>query len=167
MALLIYQASVPVFVKSLNGLAVCLKKAAAHYGEKKYDEASLLSYRLYPNMFHFTKQIQIATDHARNTARLAGLEPPKFEDNEKNLAELIARVERSVAFLKTLKPEHIDGSEEKNITVKMRDREVVFKGTQFLLERLTPHFYFHVTTAYAILRHNGVALEKGDFLGAN
>ena len=168
MALSMYRASVPVFVKHLNGLAGCLKKAAAHYGEKKHDEASLLSYRLYPDMFHFTRQVQAATDHARNgAARLAGQEPPKVEDNEKSLAELIARVEKTVAFLNTIKPAQVDGSEEKTITLKMGEREVTFTGTEFLLNRSLPNFYFHATTAYVIMRHNGVELGKRDFMGVS
>lgn len=167
MALSMYQASVPVYIKLLNGLAGCLNKAAAHYAEKKYDEASLLGYRLYPDMFHFARQVQEATNHARNTARLAGQEPPKIEENEKSLAELIARVEQTVAFLNTLKPEQIDGSEEKTITVTRRDVAVNYSGMQFLLNRSMPNFYFHYTTAYAILRHNGVAVGKRDFLGPN
>lgn len=167
MALSMYQASVPVYIKLLNGAANCLKKGAAHYAGNKYDEASLLSYRLYPDMFHFAKQVQEATNHARNTARLAGLEPLKIEENEKSLAELIARVEKTVAYLNTLKPEQIDGTEEKIITVTRRDVAVDYTGMQFLLNRSMPNFVFHSTTAYAILRHNGVAVGKRDFLGPN
>ena len=162
-----YQASVPVYIKLLNGLAGCLKKAAAHYAEKKWDEASLLSYRLYPDMFHFAKQVQEATNHARSVVRLAGQDPPKVEENEKNLAELIARVEQTVAFMQTLKPEQIDGSEEKTITLTRRDVSVNYSGMQFLLNRSMPNFCFHCTTSYAILRHNGVAVGKRDYLGPN
>src|SRR5512134_1361880 len=100
MAVSMHQISLPVFIRHLNGMAGCMKKAQAHYAEKKYDEATLLSYRLYPDMFSFTRQVQAATDHARTcTALLAGVEAPKFEDNEKSLAELIARVDKSVEFL--------------------------------------------------------------------
>ena len=167
MALSMYQASVPVYIKLLNGLAGCLKKAAAHYAENKYDEASLLGYRLYPDMFHFAKQVQEATNHARNTVRLAGQEPPKVDENEKSLAELIARVEQTVTFLNTVKPEQIDGSEEKIITLTRRDVAVNYSGMQFLLNRSMPNFSFHSTTAYVILRHNGVAVGKRDYLGPN
>jgi hypothetical protein len=161
-----HQASVAIFVQRLNGLAACLKKAAAHYGEKKYDEASLLGYRLYPDMFNFTRQVQLATDHARNcTARLAGQEPPKVDDNEKNLADLAARVEKTVAFLGTIKAEQLNGSEDKSITIKVRDTDTTFTGAAFLLNRSMPNFYFHVTTAYDIMRHNGVELGKRDFMG--
>src|ERR1700712_205785 len=104
MALSMYQASVPIYIKMLNGLANCLKKTAAHYIEHKYDEASLLNSRLFPDMFTFAKQVQEATNHARNVVRLAGQEPPKVEENEKSLAELITRVEQAVAFMNTLKP---------------------------------------------------------------
>ena len=167
MALSMYQASVPVYIKLLNGAANCLKKAAAHYADNKYDEASLLSYRLYPDMFHFAKQVQEATNHARNTARLAGQEPLKIEETEKSLAGLIARVDQTVAYLNTLKPEQIDGTEEKIITVTRRDVAVDYTGMQFLLNRSMPNFVFHSTTAYTILRHNGVAVGKRDFLGPN
>ena len=166
MALTMYQASVPVYARLLNGLAGCLRKAAAHYGEKKLDETTLLSYRLFPDMFNFAKQVQAATDHARNgAARLAGIEPPKYEEGEKSLADLIARVEKSVAFLNGIKPDQIDGCEDKTISYKMRDREVSFTGRDFLLAQSMPNFYFHTTTAYAVLRHNGVEVGKRDFMG--
>ena len=161
------QISLPVFVKHLNGLAGCMKKAQTLYAEKKYDETTLLSYRFYPDMFSLARQVQAATDHARNcTALLAGVEAPKYEMNEKNLADLIARVEKSVAWLKTVKPDQIDGTEEKAVTIKMQDRELNFKGLELLLNRSLPNFYFHATTAYDILRHNGVELGKRDFMGS-
>jgi hypothetical protein len=161
-----HQVSLPVFVKHLNGLAGCMKKAQALYAEKKYDEATLLSYRFYPDMFSFTRQVQAATDHAKNcTALLAGVEAPKYEDNEKSLAELIARVEKTVAWLNTVKQEQIDGTEGKAVTVKMRDRELNFKGLELLLNRSLPNFYFHATTAYDILRHCGIEIGKRDFMG--
>jgi hypothetical protein len=166
MALTMYQASMPVYTRLLKGLADCLRKAAAYYGDKKYDETTLLSYRLFPDMFHFTKQVQAATDHARNgAARLAGIEAPKYDENEKSLADLIARVEKTVAFLNTIKPQQIDGSEDKTISYKMRDREFSFTGRDFLLAQSMPNFYFHTTTAYNILRHNGVEVGKRDFMG--
>ncbi|OGA48843.1 MAG: hypothetical protein A3G24_19690 [Betaproteobacteria bacterium RIFCSPLOWO2_12_FULL_62_13] len=168
MAISMYQVSLPIFVRHLNGLAGCMKKAQALYAEKKYDEATLLSYRLYPDMFSFTRQVQAATDHARTCAALlAGMEAPKYEDNEKSLAELIARVEKTVAWLNTVKPEQIDGTEEKGVTVKMRDRELKFTGQELLLNRSMPNFYFHTTTAYDIIRHNGVEIGKRDFMGAS
>ncbi len=165
MALSMYQASIPVYIKLLGGLAGCLKKAAAHYAEKKCDEGSLLSYRLYPDMFHFAKQVQEATNHARSVVRLAGQEPAKVEENEKSLAELIARVETTVAYMQTLKPEQIDGSEDKKVTLTRRDVSVDYTGTSFLMTRALPNFHFHCALAYAILRHNGVAVGKRDYLG--
>jgi hypothetical protein len=168
MAVSMHQISVPIFVRQLNGLAGCMKKTQALYTEKKYDESTLLCYRLYPDMFSFAKQVQIATDHARNCAALlAGLEAPKYEDNEKSLAELIARVEKTIAWLNTVKPEQIDGSEGKSVTVKMRDREMKFTGLELLQNRSLPNFYFHATTAYDIIRHNGVEVGKRDFMGAS
>ncbi len=166
MTISMYQVSLPIYVRQLNGLAGCLKKAQALYTEKKYDESALLGFRLFPDMFNFCKQVQVATDQAKaGAARLAGLEPPKYEDNEKSLADLIARVEKTIAFLNTIKPEQVDGSEDKTITLKMRDREVSFQGLQFLLNQSMPNFYFHTTTAYSIMRHHGVEIGKKDFKG--
>ena len=168
MAVSMFQISVPIFVRQLGGVVTCLKKAQALYAEKKYDESTLLSYRFYPDMFSFAKQIQIATDHARNCAALlAGLEAPKYEDNEKSLAELIARVEKTSAWLNTVKPGQVDGTEGKAVTIKMRDREMNFTGLELLQNRSLPNFYFHITTAYDILRHNGVEIGKRDFMGAS
>ena len=160
------QISLPVFVRHLEGLAIVLKKTQTLYDEKKFDEATLLGYRLYPDMFSFARQIQAATDHARNcTALLAGVEAPKVEMNEKNLADLITRVENTVAWLNNVKPAQLDGTEGKNVTVKMGDREVQFTGLDLLLKRSLPNFYFHATTAYDILRHNGVDIGKRHFMG--
>jgi hypothetical protein len=167
MAVSMSQISLPVFARRLNGLAGCLKKAQALYTEKKYDENTLLSYRFFPDMFNLARQVQAATDHARNcTAMLAGVEAPKFEMNEKSLADLIGRVEKTVAWLGTIKPEQVDGTEDKAITIKMQDRELNMKGIELVLNRSMPNFYFHCTTAYDILRHNGVDLGKRDFMGA-
>ena len=168
MAISMFGISVSVFVRQLNGVAIVLKKARALYAEKKYDESSLLNYRLYPDMFSLARQVQAATDHARNCAALlAGVEAPKYDMNEKSLAELISRVENTVAWLNTLKPEQIDGSESKNVTVKVMDRELKFTGLELLLNRSMPNFYFHSTTAYVILRHNGVEIGKRNFMGAD
>lgn len=166
MAVSMSQITLPVFVKHLEGLAIVLKKAQALYGEKKFDENSLLSQRLYPDMFSFARQVQAATDHARNcTALLAGVEAPKMDMNEKSLADLIARVETTVAWLNTIKPAQVDGSEGKNVTVKAGDRELQFTGIDLLLKRSLPNFYFHATTAYDMLRHNGVEIGKRHFMG--
>jgi hypothetical protein len=167
MAVSMYPISVPVFIKHLNGLAGCLKKAQAYYAGKKFDEASLMSQRFFPDMFTFAKQVQVMTDHAKScTANLAGMEAPKYEDNEKSLADLVARIEKTVEFLKSVKPAQIDGTEDKAINIKLRDRELNMKGLEFLLNRSLPNFYFHATTAYDILRNNGVEIGKRDFMGA-
>ena len=161
------QISVPIFVKHLNALAGCLKKTQALYAEKKYDETTLMNYRLYPDMFSFARQVQQATDHARNsTALLAGVEAPKMENNEKTLSDLVARVENTVAFLKTVNAGQVDGTESKSVTVKTPAGETKFTGMDLLQHRALPNFYFHITTAYDILRHNGVDLGKRDFMGA-
>src|SRR5215212_7992513 len=119
MSISLHAISLPVFARHLNGLANCMKKAQAAYGEKKCDETTLLHYRFYPDMFSFSKQVQIATDHARNYAgQPSGAQAPKFEDTEKSLGDLIQRVEKTVEFLKTVKAEQIDGAEEKSFTVK-------------------------------------------------
>ena len=166
MAVSMSQISLPVFVRHLEGLAIVLKKAQAQYAEKKFDEATLLSYRLYPDMFSFARQIQAATDHARNCiALLAGVEAPKVEMNEKSLADLAARVDGTVAWLNNIKPAQVDGTEAKNVTVKMGDRETQYTGLDLLLKRALPNFYFHATTAYDILRHNGVEIGKRHFMG--
>jgi len=166
MSVSMYPISVPVFIKHLNGIAGCIKKAQTLYAEKKYDEATLLHYRFYPDMFTFARQVQAMSDHAKNCAALlAGVEAPKYEDNEKSLGELVARIEKTVEFLKSVKPAQIDGTEDKAVTIKMRDRELNMKGVELLLNRSLPNFYFHATTAYDILRHNGVELGKRDFMG--
>ncbi|MCU0843176.1 MAG: DUF1993 domain-containing protein [Thiobacillaceae bacterium] len=166
MTLSMYQASVPVFIRMLNNLAAILEKAAAHCEARKIDPAALLSYRLYPDMFAFARQVQVATDHARNgAARLAGTEAPEMEKTEQSFAELIERVRRTVAYLEGLKPEQIDGSEDREITIRRGQTTNTYRGLDYLLNRTLPNFYFHVTTAYDILRHNGVELGKRDYLG--
>ncbi len=161
-----YQASVPVFIRMLNNLAAILEKAAAHAEAKKIDPTVLVNSRLYPDMFALARQVQIAADSAKGgAARLAGLEPPKFEDNEAAFPELIARVHKTISFLNTLTPQQIDGSEERTITLQMRQETKTFQGMPYLLGHVLPNFYFHMTTVYAILRHCGVELGKKDFLG--
>ena len=168
MAVSMSQISLPVFVRHLEGLAIVLKKAQSVYAEKKYDESTLLSYRFYPDMFSFARQVQAATDHARNCiALLAGVEAPKVEMTEKSLADLTARVETTLAWLNAVKPAQVDGTESKSVTVKMGDRETNFTGLDLLLKRSLPNFYFHATTAYDILRHNGVGIGKRNFMGTN
>ena len=166
MTISMYQASIPVFIRMLNNLAAILEKAAAHAEAMKIDPTVLINSRLFPNMFPLGRQIQIASDGAKGgAARLAGMEPPVYEDNEASFPELITRVRKTVSFLETLKPAQIDGSEEKIITWKTRSGEKSLPGMPYLLHHVTPNLYFHVTTAYNILRHNGVELGKQDFLG--
>ncbi|MBP0022140.1 MAG: DUF1993 domain-containing protein [Cyanobacteria bacterium SBLK] len=166
MSLSMYQATVPPMMHSLNNLVAILEKAMAHAEAQKIDPTVLLNSRLYPDMFPLSRQIQIASDIARRgSARLAGIEPPVFEDNETTFTELIDRLKQNIAYLQTLNPEQIDGSEENTIVLPVRDEEMTFKGLPFLLYFIQPNFYFHVTTAYDILRHCGVELGKFDFLG--
>jgi uncharacterized protein len=166
MPLSMYQASVPRFVNILGNLANILDKAQAHADAKKFDPAVLTSYRLFPDMLPMTKQVQIACDTAKGAAaRLANIEIPSFEDNEATLADLKARIAKTVAFLQTVTPGQIDGSEDKEIVLKRGDKEARYTGMQYLLGHALPNFYFHVTTAYNILRHNGVELGKRDYLG--
>ena len=162
-----YQASIPSLIRSLNNLAAILEKGLAHAAEaKKIDPAVLVNSRLYPDMFPLGRQVQIASDIARKgAARLAGLEAPNLEDNETTFPELIARLGKTTAYLETLTPEQIDGSEEKSITLPVGKDTMTFEGLPFLLSFILPNVYFHVTTAYDILRHCGVDLGKLDYLG--
>lgn len=166
MSLSMYQASVPVFIRMLTNLSAVLDKAAKHAEAKKIEPSVFVTARLFPDMLPLSAQIQIASDSAKGcAARLAGVEVPSFPDTEATFPELQARIEKTVTFLKGLKPEQIDGSEERNIHLKMRTREIDFTGQTFLLHFAMPNFYFHITAAYAILRHNGVELGKMDYLG--
>jgi uncharacterized protein len=161
-----YQASAPRFSHGLRNLSALLDKAQGHCEAKKIEPAALATFRLYPDMFPLTRQVQIACDTAKGAvARLAGVEIPKHEDNEQTFAELRARIDKTVAFIDGVKPAQIDGSEEKEIVLKMRSGEVKLAGLQYLMASAYPNFYFHLTTAYNILRHNGVEIGKRDFLG--
>jgi len=167
MAISMYQASVPVFQKMLGNLKNILQKAEAHAAAKKIEPSALLEARLYPDMFALTRQVQIASDVAKGAcARLTGQEPPKFEDNETSFAELTARIDKTLSYLGTFKPADLDGQEERDITFSPGGRTVHFKGLPFLMHWVMPNLYFHVTTAYNILRHNGVEVGKMDFLGS-
>lgn len=162
-----YALTVPVFSRHLTGLKICLEKTNILYTDKKYDESALLKYRLFPDMFNFVRQVQASTDHARNcVALLSEAEALTFEGEEQSIAALIGRVEKSLAFVQSIKPEELDGTEDNEIVVRMRDREVTFKGIDLVLNRSMPNFYFHTTTAYNIMRHNGVEVGKRDFMGA-
>ena len=165
MTISMYAASVPVLRRMLVNLAGILKKAADHAETRKIDPAVLLNARLFPDMFPLVKQVQITTDNAKGLARLAGMEVPKYEDNETSFADLQARIARTIAFLDTLRPEQVDGSEQRDIILQVRDKKLELKGQDFLLNRQLPNFYFHFVTAYNILRHNGVDIGKTDYLG--
>jgi hypothetical protein len=166
MTLSMYQASVPVMVRMLSNLDAILGKAAAHAAAKKIDPAVLINSRLFPDMLPFARQVQIATDHAKGcAARLAGLEAPKYEDNESSFPELSARIRKTVAYLESIEPRQIEGSEERAFTVARHDTSINFTGRPYLLNFALPNFFFHVTTAYAILRHCGVDIGKQDYIG--
>lgn len=161
-----YQASAPRFANMLRNLSAILEKAEAHCAAKKIEPTALTSYRLFPDMFPLTRQVQIASDTAKGAvARLAGIDIPKYEDNEQTFAELKARIAKTIDFVESVSAAKIDGSDEKEIVLQMRSGERRFKGMQYLLGHAYPNFYFHVTTAYNILRHNGVEVGKADFIG--
>jgi uncharacterized protein len=159
--------SIPVFRQILNSLSQVLAKAEAHAAAKKIEPEVLLQARLFPDMFPLLRQVQIGADFAKGvSARLAGVEVPAYEDNERTFAELQARIAKTLAFIDSLDPAQIDGSEEREIVLRPgTPKEKKLSGQSYLLHYGLPQFFFHVTTAYAILRHNGVELGKGDFMG--
>jgi hypothetical protein len=159
-------ASIPVFRHMLTNLSHILDKAAAHAEARKFDPANLLTYRLAPDMLSFTKQVQIACDSAKiAAARIAGLEWPKYDDNEASFPELKARIQKTLDFLATIPPEKLDGTEEKELKIPTgRETSRTMKAQDYLRFHALPNVFFHVTTAYAILRHNGVELGKTDYL---
>jgi len=166
MTLSMYQASVPRIVNMLTNLDHLLDKALVHIGSKKWNEAALTQFRLYPDMLPLTRQVQIACDTAKGVvARLAGVEIPAYEDNEVSFADLKQRIAKTIAFINGFSAAQIDGSEDKDIVTKRGDVETRYKGMQFLLNHAMPNVYFHVTTVYAILRHNGIEIGKRDYLG--
>ncbi len=166
MTLSMYQASVPVFLRQLNGLSEILKKGAAFADAKGIDPSILINARLAPDQFALARQVQIATDGVKGgVGRLAGIDIPEYPDTETSFDELQARIAKTIAFLSGVTAEQVDGSEDKAIKLKLRTREIDFIGQPYLLHFVIPNFFFHVTTAYAILRHNGVEVGKMDFLG--
>jgi hypothetical protein len=166
MAISMYQVSIPVFVKTLGNLAAILDQGAAFAAARKVDPSVLLNWRLAPDMLNLTRQVQIAADHAKRApARLAGIEAPAYEDNEASFAELKARIDKTIDFINTLKRGQIDGSEARDITLKIGGGSQTLTGQAYLLHNALPNFFFHVTTAYAILRHCGVEVGKKDFIG--
>lgn len=166
MTISMYQASAPRFANTLRNLSAILDKAQAHADARKFDPKVLTAARLFPDMFPMARQVQAACDTAKGAvARLAGVAIPAHEDTEQTLEELKARIAKTVAFIDTVKPAQVDGSEEREVVLKMRSGEVKFKGMQYLLGHALPNFYFHVTTAYNILRHNGIEIGKRDYIG--
>ncbi|MCF8198775.1 MAG: DUF1993 domain-containing protein [Sulfuritalea sp.] len=166
MTISMYEASAPRLANMLRNLDAILGKAQAHALAKKIDPAVLLSARLFPDMLPLLKQVQIATDHAKGApARLAGVELPRFEDTEQSFEELQARIAKTIAFVESFSAEQINGSEDKQISLKVGGQDMTFKGMTYLLGFALPNFYFHVVTAYNILRHNGVEIGKRDFVG--
>lgn len=165
MTLSMYQASVPVFVRALSNLAHVLKKGEAHARAKNVTDEVLLQTRLIPDMLPLVKQVQIACDMAtRGAARLAGVEPASFEDNETTLEQVYARIERAIDYVEGFRPEQIDGSEARAIHLKMRSGEMNFEGQGYLFDFVLPNLFFHCTTTYVILRQAGAELGKHDFI---
>ncbi len=166
MSLSMYQASVPRIVNMLTNLDHLLDKALVHIESKKWNETALTQFRLYPDMLPLTRQVQIACDTAKGVvARLAGVEIPAYEDNEVSFADLKQRIAKTIAFVNGFSAAQIDGSEDKDIVTKRGDVETRYKGMQFLLNHAMPNVYFHITTVYAMLRHNGIEIGKRDYLG--
>jgi uncharacterized protein len=160
-----YHFTVPQLIRTLGQVHQWLDKAQKYAEQKKFDVNVLLTARLAPDQFHFTRQVQVITDNAKGTAaRLAGIQPPAFEDTEKTVEELRARIDKTIAFLKTLTPEQFQGAAERTITLPFLPGQGI-KGSDYLVAFALPNFYFHAATAYSILRHNGVDVGKGDFLG--
>ena len=166
MTISMYNSSIPVFIRHLKNLSAILNKAASYAELKKIDPSFLINDRIAPDMLPFVRQIQIVSDTAKSgAARLAGVEVPSFEDNETTFSQLQERLTKTVTFLQSLTVEQIDGSEERKINYTQRGKERNFIGQPFLLNYILPNFYFHITIAYAILRHDGLDIGKKDFLG--
>jgi len=162
---MMYDASVPIFVHFLTGLGSILHKAEAYVQSKKIDPDALLKVRLFPDMYTFTRQIQLACDFGKGAgARLAGVPVPSFPDEEKTFEELHARIRKTTDFLKSLKKDQFADAADRTVTLKVGGQEMSFKGSDYLNTFVLPNFYFHLTTAYALLRHNGVELGKLDFM---
>ena len=166
MALSVYNASVPVFTHGLNNLSVILKKGEAHAEAEKIDPLILTAGRLYPDMFPLSRQTQIACDMVKGgAARLAGVEVPSFPDTETTFPELQERIQKTLDFMASLKPEQFDGAEDKTVSLKIGKHEVSFKGDDYLFKFVLPNLHFHSTVVYSILRHNGVEVGKMQYLG--
>jgi uncharacterized protein len=162
-----YDRSIPVFLHGLTALSGVLNKAEAHCAAQKIDPAAFLGFRLYPDMLAFTRQVQLSCDFAaRGAARLAGVEPKSFPDTETDFAGLQARIAAAKDYVGSFSAGDLQGAEAREITLKTGGKERIFSGAAYLSYFALPNFYFHMTTAYDILRHNGVVLSKSDFMGA-
>ena len=163
---MIYEASVPVLTHFLKGLSAILKKAEAHCEARKIDPDAILLARLFPDMFNFTRQVQLVTDFAKGAgARLAGIAVPSFADEEKTFAELQARIAKTIDFLGNLRKEQFAEAATRTVTIKVAGSDMSFPGGEYFMGYAIPNFYFHLATAYNILRHNGIELGKRDFMG--
>ncbi len=161
-----FDSSIPVLSHYLKSLSAILKKAEAHCEARKIDPNALLTARLFPDMLPLTRQVQIACDFAKGCgARLAGVAVPSYEDTEKTFAELQARIAKTLDFIATFKKEQLAGADVRLVTIKAGGQDKSMSGTEYLSSFVLPNFYFHVTTAYNILRHNGLELGKGDYMG--
>jgi len=161
-----YQYCIPPLKRALTNLTAILQKGEAFAESRKIEPSVLLNARLAPDMYPLIKQVQIATDMSKGAAaRLAAIEIPKFDDNESTFAELYARIEKTIAFMDSIQPEQFTGAETREVTLLIREVELKFTGQDYWLNWAQPNVYFHVTTTYNILRHNGVPLGKRDFLG--
>ena len=166
MSVTMYQASVPVMLQMFGSISAVLDKAAAHCEERKIDPAVLVGYRLAPDMIPLSGQIQIMTDQAKGcAARLAGIDIPSYADTEKTIDELKARIAKTVDFVKSVTPDQVNGSEDREVVLKIGGSDLKLKGSQYFFHFFLPNFYFHATTAYDILRHAGVQIGKRDFIG--
>jgi hypothetical protein len=167
MSISMHSASVPVFIRMFANMTTWLDKAEAHAQARNFEPSVYLTARLAPDMLPFLRQIQITSDTVKfAVARLAGIEAPKFEDDEASFADLRERIAKTVAFIESVPADQIDGTEDKDIALPRRDGTLMIKGEPYLKHFVMPNFYFHMTTTYALLRHNGVDIGKKDFLGA-
>jgi uncharacterized protein len=165
MAISMYHASVPTFLQLLGGLKGVIEKAEKHATEKKWDEATVLNWRFYPDMFTFARQVRQASEHAFGAGRAAGIEVPQLPAIDNSFAEMKTRIDKTVDFLKTLKPNQLDGKEDSQVTIGAGGQQRSFRAQVYLYHFAMPNFYFHVTTAYNILRSLGIEIGKRDFMG--
>ena len=165
MSISMYQASIPHFILMLDNLSAILNKTEAHAKAKNIDQGVFVNARLAPDMYPLGRQIQIVADMAKAcAARLSGIDVPRYEGDETTFADLKARIAKTITFLQSVNVDQINGSDGRMVTITMHDKEAVYSGQHYLLDIIIPHFYFHVTTAYAILRHHGVELGKSDYI---